>query len=202
MNYLAHAWLARHTPELITGGMLGDFVKGALGERYPHAVRAGILLHRAIDRYTDAHEIVVASRALVSTPRRRFAGILIDVFYDHFLACHWERYGEPPLEHFTAGVYAVLWPQRAGFPERLQRMLPWMRADDWLASYADLEAVDAALHGITRRFKRYPRAAVLADGVEELVANYAALEAHFHAFFPELERYSDRERVTLSLRAA
>jgi acyl carrier protein phosphodiesterase len=81
-------------------------------------------------------------------------------------------------------------------------MLPWMRADDWLASYAELEAVDAALHGITRRFKRYPRAAVLADGVEELVANYAALEAHFHAFFPELERYCEHERLGLDQRAA
>lgn len=202
MNYLAHAWLARHTPELITGGMLGDFVKGSLDGRYPPAVRAGILLHRAIDRYTDAHEIVAASRACVSSQRRRFAGILIDVFYDHFLAHHWERYGEPPLERFTAGVYAVLWPQRAGFPERLQRMLPWMRADDWLASYADLEAVDAALRGITRRFKRYPRAAVLADGVEELTANYAALEAHFHDFFPELERYCEQERLSLDQRAA
>lgn len=202
MNYLAHALLARHSPELLTGGMLGDFVKGALGERYPHAVRAGILLHRAIDRYTDAHEIVVASRALVSPARRRFAGILVDVFYDHFLARHWERYGEAGLEQFTAGVYAVLWPQRAGFPERLQRMLPWMRADDWLASYADLEAVDAALRGIAHRFRRYPRAAVLADGVAELTANYAAFEAHFHAFFPDLERYSERERLNLGLRAA
>lgn len=190
MNYLAHAFLARHTPELLTGGMLGDFVKGALDDRYGPAVRAGIALHRAIDRYTDAHELAHASRALVSRERRRFAGILVDVFYDHFLARHWPRYSPLPLTAFTGEVYATLWPQRAGFPERLQRMLPWMRADDWLASYADIEAVDAALHGIARRLKRYPRAVALETGVEELLANYAALEAQFLAFFPQLHAHA------------
>jgi acyl carrier protein phosphodiesterase len=193
VNYLAHAFLARHTPELLTGGLLGDFVKGAIGERYTEGVRAGIRLHRTIDQYTDAHAVVRASRTLISPARRRFAGILVDVFYDHFLAHHWERYAELPLDDFTARVYATLWPQRAGFPERLQRILPWMRADDWLASYAEIEAVDAALNGIARRLRRFPRAAVLQTGVEELLAHYAELEQQFHTFFPQLQDYANGE---------
>lgn len=199
MNFLAHALLARALPELLIGGLLGDFVKGALGERYTPTIRAGILLHRAIDRYTDAHPTVRASCALISPARRRFAPILVDVFYDHFLACHWTRYAELPLGDFTQQVYATLLPEIAGYPERLQRMLPRMAAEDWLASYAEIESVDAALHGIARRFQRFPRARVLADGVQELLHNYAALERQFLDFFPELLGFVEAERRRLKV---
>jgi acyl carrier protein phosphodiesterase len=187
MNYLAHAFLSRSSPELLVGGLLGDFVKGREHlMQYSPPVCAGILLHRAIDRYTDAHPIVRASCALISPARRRFAAILVDVFYDHFLARHWQRYADLPLETFTQQVYATLMPDIASYPERLQRILPRMAADDWLASYAEVESVDAALHGIARRFQRFARAAALADGVQELLRNYAVLEQHFLDFFPEL----------------
>ena len=202
MNFLAHALLSHATPELLIGGMLGDFVKGAVKDHYHPEVRAGILLHRAIDRYTDAHPLVHASRARVSPARRRFAGVLVDVFYDHFLARHWQRYSAVPLEEFTHQVYATLLPHLAGFPERLQRILPRMAADDWLASYAEIESVDAALHGIARRFARFARhgrVPLLADGVQELLRNYSELEQDFLAFFPELQRYvADETRLQLT----
>ena len=195
MNYLAHAFLSRSSPELLIGGLLGDFVKGRERlQQYSPAVRAGILLHRAIDRYTDAHPTVHTSCALISPARRRFAAILVDVFYDHFLARHWQRYTEQPLEDFTRQVYATLLPRMASYPERLQRLLPRMAADDWLASYAEIESVDAALHGIARRFQRFPRATMLADGVQELLHNYAALEQHFLDFFPELLGFVETEQ--------
>jgi acyl carrier protein phosphodiesterase len=189
MNYLAHAFLARATPERLTGGLLGDFVKGALDGRYSPAVRAGIALHRAIDGYTDRHPLVQASRARVSVARRRFAGVLVDVFYDHFLARHWSRYCTVPLPQFTRAAYAVWLPQRAAFPERLQRILPRMAAEDWLASYAERRAVDAALAGIARRLARFERARVLRDGGRELERDYHGFEADFLAFFPELMRH-------------
>jgi len=190
MNYLAHAFLSRATPELLTGGLLGDFVKGRLDNRYPPAVCAGIALHRAVDRFTDDHTLVLASRACIAPERRRFAGILVDVFYDHFLARHWHRYHDQPLERFTCSVYAVLWPQRRNLPERLQRILPWMRADDWLASYAEIESVDAALQGMTRRFRFAARATPMAEGVHDLLAHYGTLEDQFHAFFPQLVAFT------------
>jgi acyl carrier protein phosphodiesterase len=195
MNYLAHAFLSRSSPDLLIGGLLGDFVKGRERlQQYSLAVREGIRLHRAIDRYTDAHAIVRASCALISPARRRFAGILVDVFYDHFLARHWLRYADLPLETFTQQVYATLLPHAPSYPERLQRILPRMAADDWLASYAETESVDAALRGIARRFQRFPRAAVLKDGVQELLVNYEALEQHFLVFFPELLGFAENEQ--------
>lgn len=189
MNYLAHVFLARRTPDLVIGGLLGDFVKGRLDHRYPPGVRAGIELHRAIDRYTDAHPLVHTGRALIAPTRRRFAGILMDVFYDHFLALRWQRYSDIPLPQFTRRVYALLWPQRRELPGNLRRVLPWMRAEDWLASYAEIESVDAALRGMARRFRFAHRAQPLADGVHDLVAHYHVFEQQFHEFFPQLERF-------------
>lgn len=204
MNYLAHVFLQRSSPDLLIGGLLGDFVKGAIDTRYSPTVQEGILLHRDIDRYTDRHPIVRASTALISPLRRRFAGILVDVFYDHFLARHWARYSEQDLEVFTHQVYTTLASRSEDYPERLQRMLPFMTEQDWLASYMHIEAVDAALHGIARRFQRYPRAAVLGDGVQELIQNYDALERQFLEFFPDLiafvnsVSYSTAPKVTMT----
>lgn len=192
MNYLAHVFLSRSSPEGIVGGMLGDFVKGRGSEMYSAPVRAAIELHRAVDRYTDAHPQVCASRARISSARRRFAGIMVDVFYDHFLACHWQDYSDVPLEQFTRQVYAVLARHAERFPPRLQQTLPRMRDADWLASYAELEAVDLALRGIAHRLRRFPRAAVLCDGAQELSAHYRELERDFSAFFPELVDYAAR----------
>jgi len=193
MNYLAHAFLARATPELVTGGFLGDFVKGRVDGRYSPLVCAGIELHRAIDRFTDEHPAVHSARQSVAPSRRRFAGILVDVYFDHFLAKNWSHYSDLSITVFTRSVYDVLWPQRRRLPERLQHMLPWMRGDDWLASYADIESVDAALRGIARRFRYPERARPLADGVTDLVAHYPEFESEFSEFFPQLERYVESQ---------
>jgi len=195
VNYLAHVFLSHQTPDAIVGAMLGDFAKGRLAEPWNEAVREAVRLHRAIDRYTDRHPLVQASRACISPARRRFAGVLVDIFYDHFLARHWSRYHGLPLTEFTRGVYAALLPHRAAFPPRLQRALPWMVRDDWLAAYANVSAVDAALHGLARRFRYPERAQPLRDGVAELQRNYGALEAHFLDFFPQLQAYVASQRA-------
>lgn len=190
MNYLAHLLLSHQTPEAITGAILGDFVKGRTAPGWSPAVQDAIRLHRAIDRYTDRHPLALASRALVSPARRRFAGVLVDVFYDHFLARHWHRFHDRALADFARDVYGVLLPQRARFPERLQRMLPYMAHDDWLGAYAEVAAVARALQGMARRLRYPARAAPLASAIEELERNYGALEAHFGAFFPQLRAYA------------
>jgi acyl carrier protein phosphodiesterase len=189
MNYLAHVFLSHETPDAIVGAMLGDFVKGRSVERWGAQVRAAILLHRAVDGYTDAHAVVRASRTLVTPERRRFAGILVDVFYDHFLALHWARYHERPLPEFTRSVYAVLLARGAMLPERLQRMLPRMATDDWLAAYADVASVDLALNGIARRFRYPERACVLQTAVVELHRNYGRFEEHFREFLPQARAF-------------
>jgi acyl carrier protein phosphodiesterase len=196
MNYLAHTLLSHQSAEAILGAVLGDFVKGPLGADYPPAVRDAIGLHRAVDRYTDAHPVVLSSRRLVSDARRRFAPIMVDVFYDHFLARHWSDYCDVPLHRFAHQVYEVLQAHRAVVPERLQRVAPRMAADDWLNAYAEVAGMQAAINGIARRLHRFRRAAVLHGGADELIQHYAAFERDFRLFFPELRRHvADHHRL-------
>jgi len=186
MNFLAHVYLADDSDESIVGSLMGDFVKGPLDARRADAFTHAIAMHRRIDSFTDAHPIVAASRGRVSAERRRYAGILVDVFYDHFLARHWRDYSDVALERFTARVYAALRAHHAVLPERLQYMAPRMAAGDWLASYCHVEAVAIALDRMGERLKR---GNALLGSAAELEANYAAFEADFEAFFPEVVRY-------------
>jgi acyl carrier protein phosphodiesterase len=162
---------------------MGDFVKGPLDDRYPSEITRGLLLHRRIDTYTDAHPIVVMSRGRIGAQRRRFAGILVDMFYDHFLALHWTRFAHVPLEEFTARVYTVLREHRDLLPERLQRIAPYMAQGDWLGSYREVAAVETALDRMGQRLKRGN--ALLGSG-QELREHYAGLESDFLTFFPDV----------------
>ncbi|MFQ5936760.1 MAG: ACP phosphodiesterase [Acidiferrobacterales bacterium] len=189
MNYLAHVFLSGRSADAVIGGLLGDFVKGSVGSGYEARVWQGIVLHRRIDGFTDAHEVVQASRRLVSRERRRFAGIMVDVFYDHFLARHWPRYADIPLDEFTREVYAVLLHHRDRLPERLRYIVPRMVGDDWLGTYRELWRVGAALDGISRRLRR---SNTLVGGVRELESNYDRFEHHFLSFFPQLMLFVDQ----------
>jgi acyl carrier protein phosphodiesterase len=186
MNYLAHTFLSRHSPDAILGAMLGDFVKGPLDTTYTRPVREAILLHRAIDRYTDAHPVTLSSHTLIAPARRRFAPVLVDMFYDHFLARHWNDYCDIPLAQFAEHVYDVLLAQSERLPKRLQLVATRMAGNGWLTAYAELSGIDAAVNGIARRLQRFPKAAVLRGGAEELKNNYAAFEHDFRQFFPQL----------------
>ena len=189
MNYLAHLYLAEQSDEGLLGSLLGDFVKGRLDDRYSVTVRRGIALHRAIDSFTDAHPRHLESRNRIGKARRRYAGIIIDVCYDHFLCRNWANYSQESLAGFSERVYDVLREYRDELPGRLHRIAPHMIADDWLGSYAELANVGRALDGISRRITR---SNPLAGALAEVEANYAALEGDFQRFFPELEAQAGR----------
>lgn len=183
VNFLAHIYLCDGTPESVLGAVLGDFIKGRLAGRFTPGVREAIRMHRAIDRYTDAHPIVHASRRLVSASRRRYAPVLIDLFYDHLLARNWSRYSAVPLADFTRAVYAVLLERADTGPERFRQVVPRLAAGDWLCAYAEIDGIARALAGLSRRARR---GEMLLGGVEELTRNYAELDGHFRSFFAEL----------------
>ncbi len=188
MNYLAHLLLAEPTAEGWLGGLMGDFVKGTVDARLAPAVQRGIRLHRRIDAFTDAHTVHRRSRDRIGPPRRRFAGIIIDVCYDHFLAISWHRHADEPLDRFVGRVYAVLAEHEAELPERLRRIAPRMAEQDWLGSYRDLETVGLALDGIATRS---PRIAPLAGAIEDVRTSYRELSRDFDQFFPELVAHAE-----------
>lgn len=186
MNYLAHLFLSEGTPESLIGNLLGDFVKGTAVNLYSEEIIKGIDLHRKVDSYTDSHAIVRSSKSLVCSHRRRFAGVLTDMFYDHFLAKNWLEYSEVPLRDFARGVYKVLQDSRDILPESLKQVMPTIIARDLLCSYQEIDGIDIALNRMSARIKRTNN---LAGGVEDLTANYQKLESDFRAFFPDLISY-------------
>ena len=194
MNYLAHFYLAEQSSEGLLGSLLGDFVKGRLDDRFPQTVRRGIALHRAIDSFTDAHPLHLESRNRIGGERRRYAGIIIDVCYDHFLCRHWAEYSSESLDRFAARVYDILREHQDALPDRLRRMVPHMIANDWLGSYAELVNVGRALDGIAERIVR---SNPLAGAVIEIEANYRELDGDFQRFFPQLRDQAERILSTL-----
>src|SRR5262249_29507587 len=163
-------------PEALLGNLMGDFVRGNCRDAFTDRIWLGIERHRQIDAYTDAHALVRASRRRVQGAIRRYAGILVDVFYDHFLARDWSTYGEIPLAEFAPGVYDLVDARATMLPERLQRLLPAMRAENWLVSYAELPGIDRALRRLSRRLRRENS---LGEGVADLTADYDGFAADF-----------------------
>jgi len=188
MNYLAHLFLAKDTPESLIGNLLGDFTKGSVEYLYTAEIRKGIELHRRVDTYTDAHHIFRASKRLIAKQRSRLSGIMIDVFYDHFLARHWSEYSDVPLDDFSSRVYKILADNQAILPESLKLIVPRMKAYDLLGSYKEIQGIDIALKRIADRIKWQNN---LGDGIEDLLANYQQIEADFCAFFPEVINYAN-----------
>jgi acyl carrier protein phosphodiesterase len=187
MNHLAHALLAGDDDALRLGGMLGDFVRGAPDAAWPSEVARGIRLHRAIDVYTDAHPEVLAAKARLAPPYRRYAGIMLDMWFDHCLARDFPRWSALPLARFSDELRALLGGHQPQLPTALQRFLVYMQAHDLPAAYAQPQVLGRALAGIGQRLQR---ANPLADALPVLRAQAPALDAHFEAFFPQLQAYA------------
>lgn len=189
MNYLAHLHLGGEQPEQLLGSLYGDFVKGRLEGRFRPQIEAAIRLHRRIDAFTDSHPLIERARARFPVERRRTAGILLDLFFDHCLARHWPDYASEPLPVFTAKVYAVLGAETQ-LPERLAVIAPRMAAQDWLGSYRDFAMLEQVLWGMRRRLSR-PQ---LLDGaMDELALLYELLSEDFRVFYPQLQMFSSAQ---------
>ncbi|WP_028240627.1 acyl carrier protein phosphodiesterase [Stutzerimonas azotifigens] len=186
MNYLAHLHLGGSRPDELLGSLYGDFVKGPLHGRWGPGIEAGIRLHRRIDAFTDAHPLVLRAKARFPAGRRRFAGILVDLFFDHCLAAHWSAYADEPLDGFTARVYRAL-ADTPELPGRLALIAPRMAAQDWLGSYRDFAVLEAVLAGMSRRLSR-PEG--LAGSLAELQQLYRPLTEDFHQFYPQLQAFA------------
>lgn len=187
MNHLAHALLAGDDDALRLGGMLGDFVRGAPDDAWPRTVVMGIRLHRAIDVYTDAHPEVLAAKARLAPPYRRYAGILLDMWFDHCLARNFPRWSTVPLARFSADLRALLSEREAQLPLALQRFLAYMQAHDLPAAYAQPQVLGRALAGVGQRLQRTNP---LAGALPVLQAQASALDGHFEVFFPELQAFA------------
>ncbi|WQG58611.1 ACP phosphodiesterase [Pseudomonas sp. RTB3] len=192
MNYLAHLHLGGQRSAQLLGSLYGDFVKGPLPGRFTPELEAAIQLHRSIDRFTDSHPLIGEALSRFSLTRRRYAGIVLDVFFDHCLARDWALYADQPLEHFTAQVYRVL-AAEPQLPGRLAQIAPWMAADDWLGSYREFAVMDQVLRGISRRLTQPEE---LSHAMQELRTLYEPLSDDFRRFYPELQVFAQSQLTT------
>jgi acyl carrier protein phosphodiesterase len=186
MNYLAHLHLGGQRPGQLLGSLYGDFVKGRLQGQFAPDIEGAIQLHRSIDVFTDRHPLVDVALSRFSLTRRRYAGIVLDVFFDHCLARDWTLYADRPLALFTSDVYRVLSSERQ-LPERLAKIAPYMVANDWLGSYQEFEVLEQVLRGISRRLTRPEE---LAAAMQELRRLYEPLSEDFRSFYPQLQAFA------------
>lgn len=185
MNFLAHLFFSGDAPEILVGNMMGDFVKGRLDGRYPPGITRGLELHRRIDSFAGRHPAFTASRRRIDPRFGHYRGVLVDLFYDHFLAADWGRFTGEPFAAFLARVERVLSDHALILPERLRARMPDI-LHDWLPSYRDVEGIDLVLQRMERRIRR-PNP--LGEGGAELIRHYGELRADFLVFFSDLESY-------------
>ncbi|WP_375416131.1 ACP phosphodiesterase [uncultured Hymenobacter sp.] len=201
MNFLAHLYLAGPDPaapayaDLVVGNFIADAVAGRQRlAAYPPAVREGIRRHRAIDTFTDAHPVVRQTTArLRQAGYGKYAGVIADMFFDHFLARRFASFSAEPLADFAQRLYALLLRRQAEFPARVQHFLPYMVQHNWLLGYVEIEGIGRALSGLSRRASP---GSGMETATQELRRNYAAYEADFRAFFPQLQAYVN-EQLTI-----
>lgn len=191
MNHLAHLFLAGRSAESLIGNLAGDFVKGALGDRFTPGVREGIMQHRRIDAFTDAHPSVAAFRRVLAPEYGHYSRVIADMFFDHFLASRFEELGGEPLESFLARTFTIIDPHEASLPGTLRVIYPRIRDEEWLLSYREIAGIHGALANISRRFSRSPR---LETATRHLTTSREELERRFEAFFPDVVEFARRRQ--------
>jgi acyl carrier protein phosphodiesterase len=185
MNFLLHLYLSGREPEIMVGNFMGDFVKGTIGDRYPDRVRAGLVLHRRIDSFAQGHPLFQRSRARLDHRFGLYRGVLVDLFFDHFLAADWVEWSDEPFDAWLIRARERVDAHHAVLPERLQG-LATIIFEELLPSYREVSGIGHALERMSRRVRR-PNP--LASGVVELEKNYAGLRDDFRGFVPAAEEF-------------
>ncbi len=183
MNYLGHMYLSYPSESLMIGNFIADFVKGKQYLNYPEEITQGIIMHRAVDEYTDNHPVVRQSKNRIRHKYRHYSGVVIDMFYDHFLASNWRRYSKLSLEDFAAFTYETIEKNWLLLPEGTQYMFRYMKEHNWLVNYALTEGIHRSLKGMARRTK-FESGMELA--IQDLKTFYNEFEEEFEIFIHDI----------------
>jgi acyl carrier protein phosphodiesterase len=184
LNFLAHQYLSFGEKAIIVGNFIADTVKGRQIEDYPDDIQKGIRLHRMIDDFTDTHPLVLETRKHLYPYFSKYAAVVQDVYYDHFLAIDWPQYHDMSLPDFAQSVYHTLNASKMHMNERAARTLHYMELQNWLAGYATTEGIDRTLKGMASRARF---ASNMEHAIAPLNAHFHEMKSEFDAFFPELE---------------
>ncbi len=187
MNFLAHIYLSGENDLVTIGNFIADGIKGKDYKKFSKDAQIGILLHRHIDTFTDAHKTVRLSTKRLHKKYGHYSGVIVDILYDHFLAKNWSNYSMTPLDVYVEAFYDSLEKHYNILPIRIQKMMPFMIADNWLLSYASIDGISRVLEGMNRRTKNRSG---MDEAVNELETFYTDFEKEFTSFFEELIEFS------------
>ncbi len=189
MNFLAHLFLSSSDPHVKLGNFIGDFVRGRdLADRYSIGMAKGIELHRLIDEFTDRHSIVRQSKERLRPKYRHYAPVIVDVYYDHFLAINWQLYCTEPLPVYAQNCYSMILQNETLLPEPVKQLMPYMVKQNWLVNYGNLDGMQQVFNGMSRRSKFDSK---MNEAVVELEQHHSAFNEEFLAFFPLLKLEAD-----------
>lgn len=186
MNFLFHMLLSGGDDQILVGNFMGDFVKGPLADRFPERIRQGLNLHRRIDSFASRDDLFQRSRLRIDRRYGLYRGVLVDLFYDHFLVTEWHDWSDEPFDVYLARSRSIIERERAELPERLQRLVPTI-FEELLPSYGTVAGIARALERMSRRVVRENP---LAGAESELELNYEGLRADFRGFLPLVRRFA------------
>ncbi len=186
MNFLAHLYLSGENEGIKVGNFIGDYMKGSGYLSYPESIRTGVLLHRKIDRFTDTHPLAKQTACFFKPGYGRYAGIVVDIVYDHFLTLSWSRYSIHPLKDFISNAHTLLLKNSHILPAKMQQYLPLMIRNRRLESYSSEQGIHTVL-GSMARYTTLPGEQDFA--IDTLQKNKPELTAYFHLFMDEIIRY-------------
>jgi acyl carrier protein phosphodiesterase len=187
MNFLAHIHLSGENEFIKIGNFMADGVCGKQYENFPEEIQKGILLHRAIDTFTDAHPIFRQSTKKLHSRYHHYSGVIVDMYYDHFLAKNWEAYSIETLENYSARFYQSLLDNHSILTSKTQYLLPYMMQHNWLLSYQSIPGLERILSQMDHRTKNQ---SLMRFATEELITHYDEFEAEFSLFYNEVQLFS------------
>lgn len=194
MNFLAHIYLSGENDLIKIGNFMADGIRGKQFEHYPEDVQKGILLHRFIDTYTDSHDIFRQSTKRLHEKYHHYAGVIVDIVYDHFLAKNWSNYSDENLESFINRFYQSLQDNYSILSEKTQGLMPYMIERNWLLSYRTVEGIHQILSQMDRRSKNISK---MQYASEELKEFYTEFEQEFTLFFEDLRLHAKQKLLSL-----
>jgi len=194
MNFLAHIYLSGNNDFIKIGNLMADGIRGKDYENFPLDVQKGIILHRAIDTFTDAHSVFRISKHRLHENYGHYSGVIIDVFYDHFLAKNWSDYSDEKLSDFVNRFYKSLDDNFEMLNLKTQNMLPYMKKGNWLYNYQFIEEIERVLFQMDNRTKHKSQMGL---SVKELKEFYTEFEQEFTLFFKELRKFCAEKLETL-----
>ena len=195
MNFLAHLYLSEQNTNILIGNFIADHIPGNQFSHFHPEIQQGIKLHRAIDTFTDSHPIVRQSKRRLHNRYKHYKGVIIDIFYDHYLAKNWERYSEIPLDVYVQSVYNLLEKESAILPEKTKHLLPYMIQFDWLYNYQFTEGIEQVLNGMNRRTKGISQMNL---ATKDLIEHDIEFEKDFQLFFEDLRIFSNQKLIEIN----